>query len=150
MNILSIVGARPNFMKVAPLHRAFEAHPAIHSKILHTGQHYDEKMSDIFFNQLGLPKPHYYLGVGGGSHTYQKANVMLKFEAILKPIRYAREGSGGSALVLDPEQLSLLDFEAYFTHTLAHEMCHGLGPHSIQTGTAPALLAPHTHTHTQC
>jgi UDP-N-acetylglucosamine 2-epimerase (non-hydrolysing) len=83
MHILSIVGARPNFMKVAPLHRAFEAHPQIESEILHTGQHYDEKMSDIFFNQLGLPQPHYYLGVGGGSHAEQKANVMLKFEQVL-------------------------------------------------------------------
>ncbi len=83
MKILSVVGARPNFMKIAPLHRAFEAHPGIESKILHTGQHYDEKMSDIFFNQLGLPKPHFYLGIGGGTHTYQKANVMLAFEKVL-------------------------------------------------------------------
>jgi len=87
MNILSIVGARPNFMKVAPLHRAFEAHPQLQSKILHTGQHYDAKMSDIFFNQLGMPQPHYHLGIGGGSHTYQKANVMLKFEEILNESR---------------------------------------------------------------
>lgn len=55
----------------------------IDSKIVHTGQHYDERMSDIFFNQLGLPQPHHYLGIGGGSHTYQKANVMLKFEEVL-------------------------------------------------------------------
>ncbi|MEM6298261.1 MAG: UDP-N-acetylglucosamine 2-epimerase (non-hydrolyzing) [Bacteroidota bacterium] len=85
MKILNIVGARPNFMKVAPLHRAFEAHPKItSSKILHTGQHYDKKMSDIFFRQLEMPKPDFYLGVAGGSHTYQKANVMLKFEEVLK------------------------------------------------------------------
>ena len=70
-------------MKIAPLHRAFSKHPKINSKIVHTGQHYDEKMSDIFFNQLELPKPDYYLGIGGGSHTYQKANVMLAFEKIL-------------------------------------------------------------------
>lgn len=88
MKILNIVGARPNFMKIAPLHRAFQAHPKItSSKILHTGQHYDAKMSDIFFNQLELPKPDYYLGIGGGSHTYQKANVMLKFEEILNEDR---------------------------------------------------------------
>jgi len=87
MKILNIVGARPNFMKVAPLHRAFSAHLQIESKILHTGQHYDEKMSDIFFNQLGLPKPHYYLGIGGGSHTWTTANIMLKFEEILKEDR---------------------------------------------------------------
>jgi UDP-N-acetylglucosamine 2-epimerase (non-hydrolysing) len=88
MKILNIVGARPNFMKIAPLHRAFQAHPKItSSKILHTGQHYDAKMSDIFFNQLELPKPDFYLGIGGGSHTYQKANVMIKFEEILKEER---------------------------------------------------------------
>ena len=83
IKIISVVGARPNFMKIAPIHRAFTAHPQIDSKIVHTGQHYDEKMSDIFFNQLELPKPDYYLGIGGGSHTYQKANVMLAFEKIL-------------------------------------------------------------------
>ncbi len=70
-------------MKVAPLHRAFEKADGIESKIVHTGQHYDEKMSDVFFNQLGLPKPHFYLGIGGGSHTYQKAHVMLAFEKII-------------------------------------------------------------------
>jgi UDP-N-acetylglucosamine 2-epimerase (non-hydrolysing) len=83
LKIINVVGARPNFMKIAPLHRAFSNHPNIQSKILHSGQHYDEKMSDIFFNQLELPKPDFYLGVGGGSHTYQKAHVMLKFEEIL-------------------------------------------------------------------
>ncbi len=84
MRILNIVGARPNFMKIAPLHRAFSNIPTVYSQILHTGQHYDQKMSDIFFNQLGLPKPHFHLGVGGGSHAYQKAHVMLKFEEVLK------------------------------------------------------------------
>jgi UDP-N-acetylglucosamine 2-epimerase (non-hydrolysing) len=84
LKILSIVGARPNFMKVAPLHRAFQQFPQVESKILHTGQHYDEKMSDIFFNQLGMPEPHYHLGVGGGSHTWQTANVMLKVEEVLE------------------------------------------------------------------
>lgn len=83
MKIISVVGARPNFMKIAPLHRCFSKQSTIESKIVHTGQHYDERMSDIFFNQLELPKPDYYLGIGGGSHTYQKANVMLAFEKIL-------------------------------------------------------------------
>jgi UDP-N-acetylglucosamine 2-epimerase (non-hydrolysing) len=84
IKILSIVGARPNFMKVAPLHRAFVKSGRIESKIVHTGQHYDAKMSDVFFNQLELPKPHYYLGIGGGSHTEQTAKIMLAFEPILK------------------------------------------------------------------
>jgi UDP-N-acetylglucosamine 2-epimerase (non-hydrolysing) len=81
--ILNIVGARPNFMKVAPLHRAFEQYSTIESKIIHTGQHYDAKMSDVFFNQLELPKPHYFLGVGGGSHTQQTAKIMLEFEQVV-------------------------------------------------------------------
>jgi UDP-N-acetylglucosamine 2-epimerase (non-hydrolysing) len=84
LKILNIVGARPNFMKVAPLHRAFKQSTGISSsKVLHTGQHYDEKMSDIFFNQLELPQPDYYLGIGGGSHTWTTAKIMLEFEEIL-------------------------------------------------------------------
>ncbi len=83
IKILSIVGARPNFMKVAPLHRAFVASGKIESKIVHTGQHYDAKMSDVFFNQLELPKPDYYLGIGGGTHSEQTAKIMLAFEPIL-------------------------------------------------------------------
>ncbi|MBO0934960.1 UDP-N-acetylglucosamine 2-epimerase (non-hydrolyzing) [Fibrella sp. HMF5335] len=83
MKILTIVGARPNFMKVAPLHRAFLAHPTVESKIVHTGQHYDARMSDVFFNQLELPKPDYYLGVASGSPTQQTAEIMTKFEAVM-------------------------------------------------------------------
>jgi len=87
MKILNIVGARPNFMKVAPLHRAFQRRAGIVSKIVHTGQHYDAKMSDIFFNQLELPEPHYYLGIGGGSHTQQTARIMLAFEEVMEKER---------------------------------------------------------------
>lgn len=83
MKILNIVGACPNFMKVAPLHRAFQNHPNIESKIVHTGQHFDAKMSDVFFEQLELPKPDYFLGIGGGSHTQQTARIMLAFEEVM-------------------------------------------------------------------
>ena len=83
MKIISVVGARPNFMKVAPLHRAFLTHPGIESKIVHTGQHYDARMSDVFFNQLDLPKPDYYLGVVAGTQTQQTADIMTKFEDVL-------------------------------------------------------------------
>lgn len=83
MKILNIVGARPNFMKIAPLHRAFQKNKKIVSKIIHTGQHFDAKMSDIFFEQLELPKPDYFLNVGGGSHTAVTANTMLAFEPVL-------------------------------------------------------------------
>jgi len=83
MKIINVVGARPNFMKVAPLHRAFLLYPDIDSKIVHTGQHYDERMSSIFFEQLELPKPDYYLGVGSGSHAVVTASVMVEFEKIV-------------------------------------------------------------------
>jgi UDP-N-acetylglucosamine 2-epimerase (non-hydrolysing) len=71
-------------MKVAPLHRAFVKTNLIESKIVHTGQHFDEKMSDVFFKQLELPKPNYYLGIGGGSHTQVTAKTMLELEQIFE------------------------------------------------------------------
>jgi len=83
MIVLSVVGARPNFMKVAPLHRAFESR-GLTSHIVHTGQHYDEQMSDIFFEQLGLPEPDVYLGVGSGSHATQTGQVMTAFGPVLR------------------------------------------------------------------
>ena len=77
--IISIVGARPNFMKVAPLYKFLKDQNVRHL-ICHTGQHYDEKMSKIFFDDLELPQPDYYLGVGGGSITEQMAKIMIEFE----------------------------------------------------------------------
>jgi len=84
MKILNVVGARPNFMKVAPLHRALEADSGFESLIVHTGQHYDEQMSDVFFRQLELPEPDRYLGVGSGSHAQQTARIMTAFEPIVE------------------------------------------------------------------
>ncbi|MDA3859858.1 MAG: UDP-N-acetylglucosamine 2-epimerase (non-hydrolyzing) [Melioribacteraceae bacterium] len=82
--IISVVGARPNFMKVAPIHKAFKKHEdEITHLICHTGQHYDEKMSKVFFEDLELPQPDFYLGVGSGSHAEQTAKVMVEFEKIL-------------------------------------------------------------------
>ncbi len=81
--IFLIAAARPNFMKVAPLWRALEMGSTILQPILiHTGQHYDQNMSDVFFDDLGLPTPHVHLGVGGGSHAQQTSGVMLKFEEL--------------------------------------------------------------------
>ncbi len=82
--ILSVVGARPNFMKVAPLHRAFEQYkgPVSH-QMVHTGQHYDRAMSKVFFEDLELPQPDFYLGVGSGTHAEQTAKVMVEFEKVL-------------------------------------------------------------------
>lgn len=94
MKIISVVGARPNFMKVAPIYKQLNKKRQmlngidntasnIEHLICHTGQHYDEKMSDIFFRQLGLPAPDFYLGVGGGSHAEQTGKIMIEFEKIL-------------------------------------------------------------------
>lgn len=82
--IISVVGARPNFMKVAPIHKAFQKYSdKVQHLICHTGQHYDEKMSKVFFDDLELPKPDFYLGVGSGSHAEQTAKVMIEFEKVL-------------------------------------------------------------------
>lgn len=79
MHILHVVGARPNFMKVSPVYSALKARNA-RQTLLHTGQHYDANMSDIFFQQLELPPPDVFLGVGSGSHAEQTAEVMKCFE----------------------------------------------------------------------
>jgi len=82
--VISVVGARPNFMKIAPIHFEFLKYKdKVRHLICHTGQHYDEKMSKIFFDELGLPTPDYYLGIGSGSHAVQTAGVMVAFEKIL-------------------------------------------------------------------
>jgi len=80
---MNVVGARPNFMKVAPIQRAMGQYPQLEPVLVHTGQHYDEKMSKIFFDDLELPQPEVYLGVGSGSHAKQTAAIMVAFEDIL-------------------------------------------------------------------
>ncbi len=78
--IISVVGARPNFMKIAPLERELKRRPEIEKFIVHTGQHYDKDMSDVFFEQLGLPKPERSLGVGSGGHGAMTGRIMIGFE----------------------------------------------------------------------
>ncbi|WP_298234388.1 non-hydrolyzing UDP-N-acetylglucosamine 2-epimerase [uncultured Azohydromonas sp.] len=82
--VLCVVGARPNFMKMAPILRALAAHePPIPMLLVHTGQHYDEQMSDQLFRDLKLPRPDINLEVGSGSHAVQTAEVMRRFEPLL-------------------------------------------------------------------
>ena len=83
MKIVNVVGARPNLMKVAPLMEAFAARPGIEALLVHTGQHYDANMSELFFRQLGIPEPDLNLGVGSGSHAVQTAEIMKGFEPVL-------------------------------------------------------------------
>jgi UDP-N-acetylglucosamine 2-epimerase (non-hydrolysing) len=89
MRILVIAGARPNFMKVAPLMKALEGYKScmpngdsIDAKLVHTGQHYDQAMSDVFFRELGIRSPDINLGVGSGSHAVQTAKIMTSFENV--------------------------------------------------------------------
>ncbi len=83
MKIVHVVGARPNFMKIAPIMAACAKYDDIESVLVHTGQHYDEKMSDLFFRELGIPKPDINLGIGGGTHAEQTAAIMTAFEPVV-------------------------------------------------------------------
>jgi UDP-N-acetylglucosamine 2-epimerase (non-hydrolysing) len=86
MKFLLVAGARPNFMKIAPILEAFRlrqtTRPDLQVQLVHTGQHYDSKMSDSFFEDLGIPDPDINLGVGSGSHAQQTARVMIAFEEV--------------------------------------------------------------------
>ena len=84
-----IAGARPNFMKIGPIVLAIEKHNAtvekkIEYRLIHTGQHYDKKMSEDFFTQLNIPEPQLNLGVGSGTAATQTANIMLRYEEAVK------------------------------------------------------------------
>ncbi len=83
MKIICVCGARPNFMKIAPLMRAFEAKGGFDTLLVHTGQHYDENMSRLFFDELNIPKPDINLEVGSGSHACQTAEIMKRFEPVI-------------------------------------------------------------------
>jgi len=85
LKLFLVGGARPNFMKIAPLYRELKKNSdKIETKIIHTGQHYDYAMSKVFFEQLGLPQPDYYLNVGSSSHAVQTANIMVAVEKVFE------------------------------------------------------------------
>lgn len=79
--IITVIGARPQFIKASVVSRELKA--KFNEIIVHTGQHYDKNMSDIFFEQLGIPKPKYNLGIGGGTHAYQTGNMLIEIEKVL-------------------------------------------------------------------
>ncbi len=86
MDVLHVVGARPNFMKAAPVMRALRDH-GVRQTLVHTGQHYDANMSEVFFSQLAMPAPDVNLEVGSGSHAKQTAEIMSRFEPVLQERR---------------------------------------------------------------
>ena len=83
MKLIVVAGARPNFMKIAPLMWEIARRPQLSARLVHTGQHYDERMSKLFFEQLRIPRPDFDLEVGSGSHAVQTAEVMKRFEPVL-------------------------------------------------------------------
>lgn len=87
VKIVNVVGARPNLMKIAPLMAEMRCFPEIDPVLVHTGQHYDDNMSEVFFQELGIPQPEYNLGIGSGTHTCQTAQVMLAVEPLLRELR---------------------------------------------------------------
>lgn len=83
MKLIHVVGARPNFMKAAPVLSALKQYPSVRQMIVHTGQHYDANMSQVFFQQLSIPEPDINLQVGSGSHAQQTAEIMSRFEVVV-------------------------------------------------------------------
>jgi UDP-N-acetylglucosamine 2-epimerase (non-hydrolysing) len=118
--LVCVVGARPNFMKMAPIIRQLQnVNHLIRPYLVHTGQHYDQAMKDTFFQQLGIPEPDKDLGVGSGSHAVQTANIMLQFEPVLdeiKPFAVLVVGDVNSTiacgLVAVKKQIPLIHVEA--------------------------------------
>jgi len=85
-NIAIVVGARPNFMKVAPFLRILKKNTSFKSTLIHTGQHYDDQMSNVFFKELDIPSPEYNLNIRSGSHANQTAEIMISFEKVCNKI----------------------------------------------------------------
>ena len=132
MNVLHVVGARPNFMKAAPLLLALDRLTNIRQTLVHTGQHYDHKLSEIFFRELEMPTPDINLEVGSGTHAHQTAQVMIRLEPVLlekKPewvVVYGDVNSTmASTLVCSKLQIKLAHVEAglrSFDRTMPEEI----------------------------
>src|SRR2546429_796571 len=87
MHVLHVVGARPNFMKAAPVLTALARVVGLRQTLIHTGQHYDSNMSDVFLRQLDMPPPDLNLEVGSGSHAHQTAEIIARFEPVVTDCR---------------------------------------------------------------
>jgi len=87
LKVLLIAGARPNFMKIAPIYRESLHYDQVECRIVHTGQHYDYEMSETFFEDLELPEPHFFLNAGSGTHGVQTAKIMVAFEELCQTER---------------------------------------------------------------
>ena len=88
LKLICVAGARQNFMKIAPLLQLLREQPRVLPVLVHTGQHFDDAMSDAFFRDLDMAPPDHHLGVGAGTHAEQTARVMERFDAVLRTARY--------------------------------------------------------------
>jgi UDP-N-acetylglucosamine 2-epimerase (non-hydrolysing) len=114
-----VAGARPNFMKIAPLMKALAGDPDFDVVLIHTGQHYDDNMSGSFFRELGIPDPQYHLEVGSGTHAQQTAEIMKRIEPVLvqeKPVALIVVGdvnsTAAAALVAKKLEIEVVHVEA--------------------------------------
>ncbi|MBV6493628.1 MAG: UDP-2,3-diacetamido-2,3-dideoxy-D-glucuronate 2-epimerase [Turneriella sp.] len=99
--ILTVIGARPQFIKASVVSKAIQEKDALTEVLLHTGQHFDANMSDVFFNQLGIPRPHYQLDIHGGNHGEMTGRMLIEIEKVLlreKPERVLVYGDTNSTL----------------------------------------------------
>lgn len=87
--ILTVIGARPQFIKAAPVSKALRECGAFKEILVHTGQHYDSNMSAVFFEELSIPEPQYNLGIGGGTHSYQTGEMLKGLESLMVECRRA-------------------------------------------------------------
>ena len=127
-----VAGARPNFMKIAPLMKALAGDPDFHTVLIHTGQHYDDNMSGSFFRDLGIPEPQHHLDVGSGSHAQQTAEIMKRIEPVLieeKPVAIIVVGdvnsTAAAALVAKKLLIDVVHVEAglrSFDRTMPEEI----------------------------
>ncbi|TAJ14893.1 UDP-N-acetylglucosamine 2-epimerase (non-hydrolyzing) [Marinilabiliaceae bacterium JC017] len=84
VKIILVAGARPNFIKIAPLYQVLHQVPTVEVLLCHTGQHYDSNMSQVYFEELGIPEPDYNLGVNGGTHGWQTGQIMMRFDEVME------------------------------------------------------------------
>src|SRR5688572_32162409 len=87
MRLATVVGARPQFVKAAAVSRALAERGRVEEILIHTGQHYDANMSDVFFQELGIPSPRYHLGIGGGGHGQQTGRMLEAIERVLVEVK---------------------------------------------------------------
>ncbi len=121
--VIIVVGARPNFMKAAPVFTALNKYKNIVPVLIHTGQHYDKNLSKIFFDDLRLPKPHFYLNVGSGTHSVQSGKVMIEFEKVLikqKPHLVIVVGDVNSTLACALATVKYRCLNQYYRPFVAH------------------------------